>query len=454
MSGHKLLSQFRAPQGMAGGALHIAFDDTDSRAGRCTTHLAFRVAGGLENMGAKLVDYPLLIRLNPNIPWKTRGNGAVCLRAVVQDPGRTIDYVRQEVEKGSAIGSGANPGVAFLQSEKVPEKLRNFSSHAMYDVSSRQMAEKVAQACGISYNTFGNGQGLVGALGAMGCLLDGDHTFELIAYRKQENCGTARVVDKDRVVRFSKETYPYTFNNYDPDHNRVLIAPHGPDPVFIGVRGESPQIVSAALSILQPEEELEGSIVFRSNQGTNMHLHEELDLRWAKAYTAGFVRCTVKTKPVTMEGGHVFFEVEQGSAAMLAAVYEPTGLANVAIKLEPGDNIEIGVGVRKGTTKHPKVLNIEYLSVLALATVYYVQNPICKVCNRRMKSEGCNKGYQCDKCKFRDAYAQKVMTEKERMLKTGLYIPTPKAHRHLTKPIQRYGIEKIAGGGFSGFVSY
>lgn len=439
---------------MAGVPLHIAFDDTDSRAGRCTTHLAFRVASGLKEMGAKLVDYPLLIRLNPNIPWKTRGNGAVCLRAVVQDPGRAMQYVRQEVEEGSAIGSGANPGVAFLQSENVPEQLQRFSALAMCDVSSRQMAEKVAQACGVSYHTFGNGQGLVGALGAMGCLLQGDHTFELIAYRKQENCGTARVVDGDKVVRFSKATYPLTFNNYDPNHGRVLIAPHGPDPVFIGVRGENPEVVSSALSILQPEEELEGSIVFRSNQGTNMHLQAELDLHAVKAYTAGFVRCAVKTKPVAMEGGHVFFEVEQQNASMLAAVYEPTGLANIAAKLEPGDRIEIGAGVRKGTTKHPKVLNIEYLSVLSLAAVYDVQNPLCKMCRARMKSEGRNKGYQCDKCKFRDSHAQKIMIEKERLLKIGLYIPTPKAHRHLTKPVQRYGIEKIAGGGLSGFASY
>jgi len=439
---------------MAGVLLHIAFDDTDSRAGRCTTHLAFRVAGGLREMGAKLVDYPLLIRLNPNIPWKTRGNGAVCLRAVVQDPGKAVDYVRQAVEEGSAIGSGANPGVAFLQSENVPEQLKKFSALAMADVSSRQMAEKVAQVSDVQYYTFGNGQGLVGALGAMGCMLEGDHTFELIAYRKQENCGVPRVVDESKVIKFSKETYPFTFNNYDQMHGRVLIAPHGPDPVFIGVRGENPEIVSSALSILQPDEELEGSIVFRSNQGTNMHLQRELDLRVAKAYTAGFVRCNVKTKPVAMEGGHVFFEVEQAGAAMPAAVYEPTGLANIAARLEPGDRIEIGAGVRKGTIKHPKVLNIEYLSVLTLATVYDVQNPLCKMCGRRMKSEGRNKGYQCDRCKFRDAHAQKVMTPKERELKTGLYIPTPKAHRHLTKPLQRYGLEKIAGGGFSGFASY
>jgi tRNA(Ile2)-agmatinylcytidine synthase len=422
--------------------LHVAFDDTDSRAGRCTTHLAFKVIEQLEKAGAKLVDYPLLIRLNPNIPWKTRGNGAVCLRLQVPDAGKVVDHVRQAVEEGSAIGSGANPGVAFLQGDRIPAELQRFSALAMCDVLSRQMAEKVARASGIQYFTFGNGQGLVGSLGAMGCLLDGDHTFELIAYRKQENCGRLRVVDKERVIKFSADTYPNTFNNYDKNHGRVLIAPHGPDPVYFGVRGESPEIVASALPALQPEEELDGWTIFRSNQGTNMHLQNEIRIVEAKAYTAGHVKCRVSSRPYAMEGGHVIFTVEQDGAEMPAAVYEPTGLANVAIKLQAGDIIEIGVGVRKGTTKHPKILNVEYLSVLELAPAFDVLNPVCKVCGKRMKSEGRNKGYQCDRCKHRDAGVNKIHVPQERGIKTGLYVPTPKAHRHLTKPLQRYGIEK------------
>ncbi len=422
--------------------LHVAFDDTDSRAGRCTTHLGFKVAEHLKKMGVELVDYPLLIRLNPNIPWKTRGNGAVCLRLKVPDAGRVIDYVRQAVEEGSAIGSGANPGVAFLESDRIPGRLQEFSSIAMCDVMSRQMAEKAAKAAGVQYFTFGNGQGLVGSLGAMGCLLDGDHTFELIAYRKLENCGLPRIVDEQQIIKFSVDTFPNTFNNYDPSHKRVLIAPHGPDPVFFGVRGESAEVVASALPRLKPEEELDGWTIFRSNQGTNMHLQNEIRVAEVKAYTAGYVRCKVKSKPVAMEGGHVIFTIEQAGAEMPAAVYEPTNLANVASKLEPGDSIEIGCGVRKGTSKHPKILNVEYLSVLELAPIYNMLNPLCKVCGKRMKSEGKNKGYQCDRCKNRDPNAAKIMTLQERAIKAGLYVPTPKAHRHLTKPIQRYGLEK------------
>src|SRR3712207_9405570 len=65
-----------------------------------------------------------------------------------------------------------------------------------------------------------------------------------------------------------------------------------------------------------------------------------------------------------------------------------SGLANVAARLEKGDAIEIGVGVRKGTTKHTKILNVEYLNVIRLVSVYEILNPLCKMCGKRMKSEG------------------------------------------------------------------
>ena len=423
--------------------LHVAFDDTDSHEGRCTTHLAFKVVEHLKKkQGVVFVDYPLLIRLNPNIPWKTRGNGAVCLRLKVQDADKVIDYIRQAVEEGSAIGSGANPAIAFLEGDYIPTKLREFSALAMHDIMSRQMSEKVAKAVGVQYFTFGNGQGLVGSIGAMGCLLEGDHTFELIAYRKQKNWGRPRIIEKERVIKFSIDSYPYTFNNYDRNHGRVLIAPHSPDPVFFGIRGENPEIVELALPALHTEEEIEGWTIFRSNQGTNMHLQNEIRIANVKAYTAGHIRCKVSSKPYIIEGGHVIFMVKQDSAEMPAAVYEPTGLANIATKLEDGDIIEIGVGVRKGTTKHPKILNVEYLWIIKLAPIYKMLNPLCQICGKRVKSEGKNKGYQCDRCKHKDYNTKKISILQERRIKTGLYIPTPKAHRHLTKPLQRYGLEK------------
>src|SRR3989442_4328458 len=59
--------------------LWIGVDDTDSLQGMCTTFLATEIVRDLTE-DYDLIGYPRLVRLNPNIPWKTRGNGAICLR--------------------------------------------------------------------------------------------------------------------------------------------------------------------------------------------------------------------------------------------------------------------------------------------------------------------------------------------------------------------------------------
>jgi len=58
--------------------LHVGFDDTDSIEGSCTTYLAALLIEKIHN-DVVFLDYPRLIRNNPNVPWKTRGNGGIAL---------------------------------------------------------------------------------------------------------------------------------------------------------------------------------------------------------------------------------------------------------------------------------------------------------------------------------------------------------------------------------------
>ena len=58
--------------------LHVGIDDTDSLDGGCTTWVALRVIEELLP-DFDLIGSPRLVRLNPDVPWKTRGNGAVAL---------------------------------------------------------------------------------------------------------------------------------------------------------------------------------------------------------------------------------------------------------------------------------------------------------------------------------------------------------------------------------------
>lgn len=437
---HSTVAQDREP-------LHIGFDDTDNHLGRCTTHMAFKITEHiLKTTNADFIDNPLLIRLNPNIPWKTRGNGAVCLRLRTdrQDQKRIVDFVKHHIETNAATGTGANPGVVFFRGRQIPEALMEFSRYGMFDILHKQIAIKLANKYNIEYFTLGNGRGLVGAIAAIGCVLDGDHTFEAIAYRRPENCGTLRNIDTNKVIEYSKSTFPYTFNNFDYANRRILISPHGPDPVFCGIRGESAEVVVSSLISLKIHEKLEGCMVFRSNQGTNMHLHHEIKLQDARSFTSGHIRCKVSVKPQTIQGGHTLFVVDtEEGVSFPAAVYEPTGLATVASLLAVGDVIEIGCGVRKASSKHPRTFNVEYLMVLELADVFEIRNPVCSHCSKSMKSEGKGKGFQCKRCKQREPPTmQKVQIKLPRKIKLELYVPLPKAHRHLTKPLQRYGLEK------------
>lgn len=424
--------------------VHVGLDDTDSTRGKCTTHAAYTIIDYLLNKeSVEFIDYPLLIRLNPNIPWKTRGNGAVCLRFRTSYHKGLLDRIVELIHNEDLIATGANPGIAVYCGDTVPHTIQYFASRALYDIVSRKTAEKLATHHQIRFFTDGNGQGLVGSIAAIGTLLQEDHTFEAVAYRKREKCGTVRKLDSAQVVRYDAETFPYTFNNYDKAHHRVLILPHGPDPVFCGIRGESVEIVCSALRKLKIAEKLEGYMVFRTNQGTNLHLQNETGFTDIKCYKAGFSLCRVNSRPTVIEGGHAMFSVKDSIGAVVnAAIYEPTDMVNIASKLEVGDVIKIGFGVRKASSKHPRVLNVEYLQVLETTEIFETVNPLCLTCNKRMKSEGVNKGFSCRRCGFRDRKAKKILIPKPRMIENNLFVPTPRAHRHLTKPIHRYGMEK------------
>ncbi len=51
--------------------VHLGIDDTDSHDGMCTTFLATLIVDLLIKQSVRFLDFPKLIRLNPNIPYKT-----------------------------------------------------------------------------------------------------------------------------------------------------------------------------------------------------------------------------------------------------------------------------------------------------------------------------------------------------------------------------------------------
>ena len=154
-----------------------------------------------------------------------------------------------------------------------------------------------------------NGQGLVGAVGAIGYKF-GDHTLELLSYRKRSKFGKPRVIEPISVKNMQECTWPETFSSFDTKRGRVLISPHGPDPVFYGIRGENVNSLLVASTMIKTPEQLDGFMIFRSNQGTGDHLQNTLDPNKLRPYMSGIVTGTVCSTPKIILGGHVLFGVK------------------------------------------------------------------------------------------------------------------------------------------------
>ena len=420
-----------------GTILHVGFDDTDSPKGMCTTFLAYKIVDLLQKENAEFLDFPRLIRFNPNIPWKTRGNGAVSIKIKTKNTSKIKNQIINLVSKYSDTKNGANPGLVFLENNSIPTAFVEFSNLAMWQLINRKNAKKFAKKNNIEIFYQGNGQGLVGAIGAIGYDFE-DHTLELLSYRKKSKFGKERKISAESVKNMQQKTFPNTFNSFDTKKGRILITPHGPDPVFYGVRGENVDSLVYATQILKSSEQLDGYLIFKSNQGTGDHLKNELDFQTMKPFASGKITGIVCNSPNIVKGGHVFFKIRSKNHEFWCAVYKPTGISTVASKLIKGDKIHVGGGVRKASKNFPRMINLEFIEIINLQRDLSMSNPICKICNKKMKSKGKNQGFQCIRCKKKSS--KKIIIETPRKIKKQLYLPRLSAHRHLTRPMQRLGV--------------
>jgi len=414
--------------------LHIGIDDTDSPKGMCTTFLAYKIINRLKKENVDFLDFPNLVRFNPNIPWKTRGNGAVGIKISTSNPKKIKNLVKKFVKQYSDVKNGANPGLVFCQDEKIPNEFSKLSSDAMWKLIHRNEAKKILSKHNLDFFYLGNGQGLVGATSVLGYNFQ-DETYELLSYRKSSQFGKKRILDKSKVKEMQEKTYPNTFNSFDSKKNKVLLMPHGPDPVFYGVRGEDSTTLISASKMIQPKEKLAGYLIFKSNQGTGDHLKNEIDVNNFLPYTSGTLQGAVTKKPIVTKGGHVFFSIIVDNVKINCAVYKPTRITDVAKELIVGDILKVGGGIRKATKTHPRILNLEFIQIIKLEKKSKLINPFCKNCQKHMKSKGKNQGFQCVRCKKTSDHKNRQFIT--RSVKEKIYIPDVSAHRHLTKPVQR-----------------
>ncbi len=417
----------------------IGIDDTDSRDGMCTTYLCAVLLDELEEYGT-ITGLPLLMRLNPTIPYKTRGNASVAINIDTDQPQKVMDHAISRIESLAEMASETtNPGVVFVPDkdhERTRHALGEFFNRAVTDVLSIDGAKELARDLDIPHKSFKNGRGLIGALAACGAMLncDWDHTYEYIAYREQNVWGTLRLVDKTSIHKADMETYPATWDTVDCANDLIVCVPHSPDPVLFGIRGKSVDDVTHAAGFIESEP-IERSVVYRTNQGTDMHLIHATGISNIKEMHSYIIEGTVSKTPDTIQGGHVILSMRDSKGDEIdCAAYEPTKNFRALVrKLIEGDEIVVYGSVGGNT------LNIEKIQIRSLAAKSETQNPVCPSCKKRMKSAGVGQGYRCKKCKTTADSA--VSIEVERDLEIGLYEVPPSARRHLAKPLVRMGVQ-------------
>lgn len=376
------------------------------------------------------------------MPWKTRGNGAVALKLLVPESAipDIFDFATAFVADYSGR-TGASNSAVVLHVGSPPDAIRELSKRALSSLVSVDEALRLAQE-GVMMRWYrGTGRGLVGALAALGNeLIDGDHTYELLAYRREENWGAPRRIDPGSVAAMDREFAHSTFNNLDPETGRILITPHGPDPVLFGIRGESPEVVVEAARRIKVLEDVECCMLFVTNQGTDQHLVPKT-IAELEPYDQVCIVGSVSCKPSYITGGHTFFKVCDGTGEVLCAAYEPSGSLSKLVKLlRPGDKVIVCGGVKP---KDGKVLNLQKVVIKELSPYIAEAAPRCVGCLRPMKSLGFRKGYFCPRCRFHLPMSIKCRLATRRIL-PKIILPPPRSQRHLTKPLVRYGREKEA----------
>ncbi len=419
--------------------VHIGMDDIDSPRGGCTTHFASLLVEQLTESHVKWNDYPNLVRLNPNIPYRTRGNGAVALRFEIESD--ILDDLYDLIMKNvwsyvEGEYPNTNPGIVLVLGD-IPEQVVKLSKRAMWRALPISLGVKTVEKLDIKHIAFGNARGLIGALASVGNRLGDDHTFEYLAYRSIDDGNLKRGVDPDSVYKMDEQWGGHLFSNIDRDSGRILIEPHGPDPVLFGVRGENPKTLIKAVQIVRAQQPIERWMIYRTNQGTGEHLTHRKKVSELRPYMAAEIEGEVSSRPRVFEGGHMLFTLLDDTGSIDCMAYEPAGkFRDVVQMLREGDRISLGVGVRPASRTHGLTLNIERLAVVQLV-VEELRNPVCIECGKRMKSAGKGKGFKCTKCGFKDSKAEKIEEKIKRKLNQAQYLPPHSAQRHLTRPAER-----------------
>ncbi|WP_144799852.1 tRNA(Ile)(2)-agmatinylcytidine synthase [Halorubrum depositum] len=478
----------------------VAVDDTDSRErGMCTTYVGARLAERLEAAGGR-VRRRLLVRLNPAVKHKTRGNAAVAVHVSEVDPAAAFDLAAEAVREFAAVDDPrTSPGVvvadvdvagdpfapvapadpsedagdASATPSRIPDAVADFARRALRHRIGIDEALDLAEAHGYRHAAFGAGgeteaaavagRGRIGALAAVGApAASDDWTAERISYRELDRCGTPRDVDVESVFAAADAGYPTVWDTVDRETGAPVCVPNAPGPILHGIRGDDPATCREVAEAIESEP-VERAATFLTNQGTDAHLVPGRigALRDGAGYR---VAGAVTGEPETKRGGHVHVDVaapganegddagatDDDTARLRCVAFAPTGRFRDRVRaLRPGDRVTLcgeheRRGSARGNARKPEAggptatLKLEKFAVRDLVRTEPAV-PTCPGCGRSMSSAGRGQGYRCRDCDT--AAPGKVDREVDRDLEPGWYEVPPSARRHVAKPLVRGGFD-------------
>ncbi|MCL2148887.1 MAG: tRNA(Ile)(2)-agmatinylcytidine synthase [Methanomassiliicoccaceae archaeon] len=434
--------------------MYVAVDDTDSVSGGCTTFLATEIISELCR-DMDMIGYPRIVRLNPAVPWKTRGNGALAMRfgkgrgerilagsiagedvfcyggAAPGEPDATLllERLAPIVERNSEPGSDAG---LLVSGRKPPQSLY---WRGVRTILGKGHVDGEVERTGALKREWGCGRGIIGAACGM-AWRPRDSTLEVLAYRHRERWGTERGFDP-LSIRDVDRALPSTFNSWEERTGKVAMVPSTPCPVLYGLRGDDARDLMRGKDMIRCEP-VERWMTFLTNQGTDDHISSRFPglapnrSYYVEGKVAGGGRAA---------GGHAFMELDTSWGALTVGAYEPSKEFRYLFdNLSPGDV----VGVMGELRDEPRTLNAEKVRVISVADRYdKVSNPSCPGCGRAMESVGRGKGYRCRGC--RESAPAPVVRKAARWVREGWYEPPEAARRHLSKPLRRMGEEQPLG---------
>lgn len=422
----------------------VAFDDTDGPGGGCTTRLVLDVlaATGLAPRGL-----PRLVRLNPNVPWKTRGNAAVCVELVEPEGVHTRigEWRGMEVH---AYPDGPEPrhpdaafdaAVAAIEAQAQPDArcgvaaVTELLPAALYWQAVQTLVRPDDAAALLSSGAAANPRAhardpraLVGCAAAL-AWPGPPSSFEWIAYREPARIGTRRDVWRPPLAHLDAHG---AFHSWDSEVRRPACVPNTPCPVLLGIRGRDPEaLVHGAVETTRraAREPVDAWLLWATNQASGDHVVAVERLADAPERATVEVAATVRHDAAWQGGGQVEVGLADAAGAPFAAVaFPPTGrFRHTVAALAAGDEVRVVGAWRDG------IVRLEKLHVLHAS-----RRAPPPVCHGTMKRKGrtATDGTATFKCRT----CGRTATQPDRApddARVGAFEVAVRARRHLHRPL-------------------